>query len=472
MSISLGQVEKWIFEDCESENLEFKEARQSYDREKLFKYCIAIANERGGYFILGISDKVPREVCGTNAFQNINEIKSQIRIQTRLLVEVFEVDYKGKRVLVFRIPSRPTGSAYSLKGSYFTRSGEDLVPMTEDKLRSIFSEGKTEWGLEPLRSGLSVDEVMDYLDVKTLYEFMELPQTNNASEVVRKLCSLGLVHEEGGRFSINRLAGLTLAKELEYFPELSRKAPRLVVYNGKDKLDTRHDIVGKRGYAAGFRGLVRLCMQHMPQNEVVEDALRRTVPLFPERAMREVIANALIHQDFEESGTGPMIEIYSNRIEVSNPGVPVVPVERFIDGHKSRNERLAWIMRQLKICEERSSGVDRVVSAAEMYQLPAPEFISAHQSTLVVVHGHRMFKDMTQDDKVRACYQHCVLRYVVREQMTNDSLRNRFGLADSSNTAVSKIIRYTLDANLISVDPTAGSSRKYARYVPSWSISH
>ena len=56
--------------------------------------------------------------------------------------------------------------------------------------------------------------------------------------------------------------------------------------------------------------------------------------------------------------------------------------------------------------------------------------------------------------------------------MTNDSLRNRFGLADSSNAAVSKIIRYTLDAGLVTVDPTAGASRKYARYVPSWSISH
>jgi len=472
MSISHGQIEKWIYENCENENLEFKEARQSSDREKLFKYCVAIANERGGYLVLGISDKIPRRVVGTNAFQNLNEIKSQIRVQTKLFVEIFEVIYSGERILVFKIPSRPTGTAYSLKGAYYTRSGEDLVPMTEDKLRSIFSEGKTEWGLEPLRSGLSVDEVIACLDVKTLYDFMDLPQTNNAAEVVRKLCSVGLVHEEAGKFSINRLAGISLAKELDSFPELSRKAPRLIVYNGKDKLDTRHDIVGKRGYAAGFQGLVRLCMQHMPQNEVVENALRRTVPLFPERAMREVIANALIHQDFEESGTGPIIEIYANRIEVSNPGVPVVPVERFIDGHKSRNERLAWIMRQLKICEERSSGVDRVVSAAEMYQLPAPEFISAHNSTLVVVHGHRMFKDMTQDDKVRACYQHCVLRYVVREQMTNDSLRNRFGLADSSNAAVSKIIRYTLDANLISVDPTAGSSRKYARYVPSWSVSN
>lgn len=472
MSIPVGLIEKWLHEKCESENLEFKEAKASYDREKLFKYCVALANERGGYLVLGVTDKIPRTAIGTSAFENLNELKSQIRINTQLHVEVHECHYDGARILVFKIPSRPSGTAYTYKGAYFARSGEELIPMSEDRLRSIFSEGRLEWSQEILRAGLSSLEVMDLLDVKTFFDFMGLPPTEVASEVMDKLCNAGLAHLSGDKYSINRLAGITLAKDLDAFPELSRKAARLIVYNGKDKLNTAHDIVGRRGYAAGFQGLMRLCMQHMPQNEVVQDALRKTVPLFPERAMREVIANALIHQDFEETGTGPIVEIYSNRVEVSNPGVPVVPVERFIDGHKSRNEKLAWVMRQLKICEERSSGVDRVVNTAEMFQLPAPEFIAAHDSTLVIVHGHRDFKDMTQDDKVRACYQHCVLKYVVREQMTNDSLRNRFGLADSSNAAVSKIIRYTLDAGLVTVDPTAGASRKYARYVPSWSISH
>lgn len=419
-----------------------------------------------------LPNRIPREVVGTAAFLNTNEIKSQIRVHTNLHVGLEEVEFDGARILVFRVPSRPAGTAYTYKGAYYTRSGEDLVAMSEDKLRSIFSEGKSEWSQGPLRSGLSSQEVIDLIDIKTFYNFLGIPETENVTEILEKLESVGLAHRESGKYSINRLAGITLAKELDAFPELSRKAPRLIIYNGKDKLDTREDIVGKRGYAAGFQGLMRLCMQYMPQNEVVQDALRSTVPLFPERAMREVVANALIHQDFEEEGTGPIVEIFSNRIEVSNPGKPIVPVERFIDGHQSRNEKLAWVMRQLKLCEERSSGVDRVVDTAEMYQLPAPEFISGFNSTLVVVHGHREFKSMTQDDKVRACYQHCALKYVVREQMTNDSLRNRFGLADSSNAAVSKIIRYTLDAKLISVDPTAGASRKYARYVPSWSLPH
>jgi predicted HTH transcriptional regulator len=165
------------------------------------------------------------------------------------------------------------------------------------------------------------------------------------------------------------------------------------------------------------------------------------------------------------------IEIYSNRIEVINPGLPVVPVERFIDTHRSRNEKLAWFMRHLNICEERGSGAPRIVRTAEDFQLPAPEFLAGYDATTVVIYGHRDFRDMTSDDKIRACYQHSVLMYIMRQQMMNESLRKRFGLADSEYAAVSRVIRATLDAGLVTSDPAVGESRKYARYLPHWATS-
>lgn len=469
--ISDQELSDWINSSTEDENLEFKEAKLNFGKTKLYKYCVALANEGGGTLVLGITDKVPRRIVGTSAFLNLNKLKSDVRSNVKFNVEAQELETSGKRVLAIRTPSRPKGTAYEYKGAYFMRCGEELQPMTEDRLREIFSETQKEWCLEPLKSGLSSEDVISLLDTKIFFELLGIVYPNGPDEIIEKLISLRLVTQHGKTYTINRLAGLTLANNLNDFPSLSRKAPRLIVYNGKDKLDTRSDTTGVKGYAAGFQGLVRSCMQRMPQNEVVQDALRKTVPLFPERAMREVIANALIHQDLYEAGTGPLLEIYSNRIEVSNPGQPVVPVERFIDGWKSRNETLAWVMRQLSICEERSSGVDRIVNTAEVYQLPAPEFISAHDSTVVVIHGHREFKAMTQDDKVRACYQHCVLKQVMREQMTNDSLRSRFGLGEGSKSAVSKIIKITVDSGFISVDPTAGNSKKYARYVPAWSLA-
>jgi predicted HTH transcriptional regulator len=255
---------------------------------------------------------------------------------------------------------------------------------------------------------------------------------------------------------------------MEDFPDLARKAPRVVVYSGASKAETRLDQIGTKGYAVGFQGLVRFVMAQLPQNEVIEDALRREVKLVPEIAIRELVANGLIHQDVRMTGVSVMVEIYSNRVEISNPGEPVVPVERFIDGYQSRNERLADLMRRMGVCEEKSSGIDRVVQAAEVYQLPAPDFRAGHRRTYVTIYGPRDFEEMDRGDRVRACYQHCALRWVMSERMTNESLRERFHLPENKRAIASQIIAATTEAGLIKADEKVGSSRKYARYLPFW----
>jgi len=209
-------------------------------------------------------------------------------------------------------------------------------------------------------------------------------------------------------------------------------------------------------------------MSQLPQNEVIEDALRKEVKLLPEIVIRELVANALIHQDFSESGTSMMVELYSNRVEISNPGEPIVPVDRFIDGYQSRNERLADLMRRFGVCEEKSSGIDKVVQAAEFYQLPAPEFRGGHRRTQAIIYGPKPFEDMDRRDRIRACYQHCALKWVMAERMTNQSLRERFRLSEGKSAIVSQIISATEETGLIKADEKAGGSRKFARYIPIW----
>ena len=264
------------------------------------------------------------------------------------------------------------------------------------------------------------------------------------------------------------MGGLLLARRLRDFEGLARRAPRVIVYNGSSKLNTKLERDGEKGLAVGFQGLVTFVLEQLPQNEVIEDALRRSVKLVPEIVIRELVANALIHQDFDVTGASPMVEIYDDRVEISNPGEPIVPVERFIDGYQSRNERLADLMRRMRICEEKSSGVDKVVSAAEVYQLPAPDFRVGHKRTSVLVFGPRDFEAMNRDDRVRACYQHCCLRYVMNDRMTNPSLRERFHLSERQSATASQIIAATVDAGLVKLDDAVGSSRRFARYVPGW----
>jgi predicted HTH transcriptional regulator len=468
MAITSSQIDLWRKAPSEYQNLEFKEAKNQFDRGKLSEYCIAIANEGGGHLVLGVADSAPRPVVGTAAFRDFVETADRLFQKIGFRVDVEEVAHPDGRVVVFRIPSRPRGTAYHLDGKYLMRSGESLVPMSEDRQRAIFAEGGPDWLEEPCLAGLGPQEVIDLLDTQSFFDLMKQPYPTDRAGVLDRLVRERLIDAQDGNFVIRRIAGLLLAKRLDRFPDLARKAPRVVVYTGESKLDTRIDQPGQRGYAVGFPGLVSFVMAQLPQNEVIENSLRKSVKLLPQDSIRELVANALIHQDLAIGGASPMIEIYSNRIEISNPGEPIVPVERFIDGYQSRNERLADFMRRMSICEEKSSGIDRVVHQAEVFQLPAPDFRAGHRRTVAAVYGPKSFDEMDREDRVRACYQHCALRWVVSARMTNQSLRERFGLPESKAAVTSQVIAATIEAGLIKPDEAVGGSRKYARYLPFW----
>jgi len=463
-----AQIDLWRQSTSENQRLEFKEAKAQFDNRKLYEYCVALANEGGGHLLLGVANEPPRRVVGTRAFGDPIAMAEKLFQAVGFRVDIEAVEHPDGRVLIFHIPSRPRGTAYHLDGTYLMRSGQALVPMSEDQLRRIFAEGEPDWLEEHSQAMLDAGQIVDLLDTQTFFELLNLPYPTDRVGVIERLTREKLIDEIEGTFAIRRLGALLLAKRLSDFEELSRKVPRVVVYTGSSKLETRLDQTGTLGYAVGFQRLVRFIMAQLPQNEVIEDALRKEVKLVPEIVIRELVANALIHQDMEIGGTSVMFEIYGDRVEISNPGEPIVPVERFIDGYQSRNERLAGLMRRMGICEEKSSGIDRVVHAAEVYQLPAPVFRAAHRRTVVTIFGPKPFEEMDREDRIRACYQHCALKWVMSQRMTNQSLRDRFHLPESKASIASQIISATTEAGLIKPDEKIGSSRKFARYLPFW----
>ncbi len=461
---SLDQLEGWLKARKEHQTLEFKEAKHQFDHRKLQEYCVAIANEGGGELLLGVSDRLPRRVVGSHAFLDPNKVAQELFNQLRFRVDVEEIHHPDGRVVIFHIPPRPKGTAYSIEGKWLMRSGEELVPMSEDRLRKIFSEGMPDWLEHPSKSGLSSQEVVEFLDTQTYFELHELAYPSRREGVLDRLLQDRLISQaKSGTFTISRLGALLLARRLEDFSDVSRKAPRVIAYSGTSKLKTRIDIAGAKGYAVGFQGLISFIMAQLPQNEVVEEALRREHKLVSELVIRELVANALIHQDFAISGTSVMVEIYDNRVEISSPGEPIVELQRFIDANRSRNERFADIMRRLRICEEKGSGIDKVVATIELNQLPAAAFGKQHDKTLVTIFGPRKFGAMQREDRIRACYQHACLKYVISEPMTNRSLRERFGLPEAKSVTISQIIAAAIEEGLIRPDKKAGDSKKLAR---------
>jgi ATP-dependent DNA helicase RecG len=287
--------------------------------------------------------------------------------------------------------------------------------------------------------------------------------------VLEKFAAEDLIRERHGAYEITHLGAILFAKNLtEFDVTISRKAVRTIVFDGPGKLRTLRDITGQKGYAVGFKRLIDFLDTLLPAHEILGQALRETVRLYPPVAIRELVANAIIHQDFEESGTSVVIEIFSDRIEISNPGAPFVPTDRFIDGYKSRNERLADLMRRFRICEEQGSGIDKVIDSIELFQLPAPDFRGGSGRTSAVLFAPIPFQIMDRTDRIRASYQHCCLRYVFNQKMTNETLRERFKLTDKQAETASRIIRDTIDQGLIKPETSENPSRRYMSYVPHW----
>lgn len=179
------------------------------------------------------------------------------------------------------------------------------------------------------------------------------------------------------------------------------------------------------------------------------------------------MGNAIIHQDLNERGTGVTVEIYDDRIEVTNPGLPILAVDRFIDENQSRNERFAGALRQLGICEERGHGMDEVVSRIEAFQLPPFACRLGSRHTTIILSRYKHLNNLTPDERVRAVYQHCCLRFVNNKITNNTSIRERFKIAKQNAATASRLLAEAVSARKIHPgDPDAAT--KLMRYVPYW----
>ncbi len=255
---------------------------------------------------------------------------------------------------------------------------------------------------------------------------------------------------------------------MEDWSALRRKSVRVIQYHGKSRIETLREQIGTSGYASGFESLIGLIDGLLPYKEVIDGAFRRTVPNYPKLAVRELVANALIHQDFNLTGMGPMVEIFDDRIEITNPGAPLVDALRLVDSSpQSRNESLASFMRRVGICEERGTGWDKIVLQSELYHLPAPLVEVYSNSTRVVLFAPRPLSSMGRTERVRATYLHACLKYVNQEYVTNSSLRERFGISQKNKAQASRLLAEAVkEGGIVPDNPRA--TPKLMRYVSWW----
>lgn len=461
--------------------VEFK--RNNDSPEDIGQYLSALSNaaalegKTNAYLVWGIDDNT-HEVVGTTFAPatakkgNENLENWLVRLLSpRLHFRFHAFQHQEQDLVLLEVP-RATGKPTSFQGVEYIRVGSYRQKLKEHSqlerdLWRVFDTIPFESHLA--REHVEASEVTALLNYPAYFKLLERPLPENRDSILTALADENMIEGDGaGNWNITNLGAMLFANSLNDFRPLDRKSVRVIVYDGKGRFRTKQETEGKKGYASGFEGLIAYVNGLLPRNEVIEQALRKEVPMYPELAVRELVANALIHQDFSVSGAGPMIEIFDDRMEITNPGLPLVNTERFLDSPpRSRNEALASFMRRIGVCEERGSGVDKVVFQTEFYQLPAPIFETPEESTRAVLFAHKSLNEMDKAERVRACYLHAALRYVQRDPMTNSSLRERFGIEIRNSATASRIIKETLeDGRIRPYDPTQG--KRNAKYVPFW----
>ncbi|HBT77573.1 MAG TPA: transcriptional regulator [Planctomycetaceae bacterium] len=463
---------------------EWVELKHNNDNpEEIGEYISALSNsaalmgKASAFMVWGMEDET-RNIVGTTfkpstAKKNGTELESWLlfRLNPKIDFVFKELSIEGKPMVVLEMDAA-TQHPVQFQKTKFIRVGSykkklDEFPEKERALWRIFD--RVTFEKEIAMEGIGSGDVVRFLDHRAYFDLLSFPVPNDLKGILEAFENERMiVRDSGDKWRITNLGASLFAKQLDAFSHLKRKAVRVIQYDGNSRIKTLREQDGNLGYACGFADLCRSVSEMLPTNEIIKQALRKQVPVFPELAIRELIANAIIHQDFYMTGTSPMIEIFSNRMEITNPGVPLVQTMRFLDNPpKSRNEALASFMRRLGICEERGSGIDKVVFQTELYQLPAPFFEATDEFTRVTLFAHKDLKDMDWENRVRACYLHACLKYVNKDVMTNTTLRERFGIDPKNRAIASRIISDTIKDGLIRPQDK-GSGRKYVKYIPFW----
>ena len=472
-------LDELVKEPSESEWLEFK---QSYwDPEQVGKNCSALANAAmlidrdRGFIVYGVENGIHKKVGTTvrlkqkkvkgNNFENwLND-----RLSPRTTVEVHDFVCDGLHFSLIVLEPAYT-SPISFDKVPYIRVGENTKRLEDypDRLRAIWLKTGVR-GYEDLVAtpNVSSDQVFELLDVAAFYSLREEPVPGSKAEKLKALVAAKMIQDtKEGTYDITNMGALLLAKDLDSFPALRSKQLRVIKYLGANKMKSEPEVRLTAGYACGFE----LYLKHIHsrlQEESTKGGRRTTQIPYPEDMLRETVANALVHQDLSVSGAGPMVEIFSNRVEISNPGRSLIARDRMINEKRSRNERLAAAMRDFKLCEERGSGLDKAFQAAEDAGLPAPDPVISDTSTQMTLLAPSAFGSMTKAEKLRSLYYHCALRYAARDFMTNPSLRERFKLPPSKMQVVTDLITTAKKGGkILPADPDQG--KKGARYVPYW----
>ncbi|MBR5444447.1 MAG: putative DNA binding domain-containing protein [Paludibacteraceae bacterium] len=441
--------------------------------ERLAQHLCAFSNLKGGgLLVFGVNNdatlfSVTKEECD-EIIQRLGNIAKN-NLSVAITIEHWTTDYKGHSLLFIHIPEqidKPTHLRGKEIWDSYTRSAGQTVKMSRSQIKSLIADSQgLSFEQRIAKENVTTDELLELLDYSKYFEMSNKEIPKDKTTIAKRLEEFDLCIQNGDTWHITNMGAVLFAKDISKFDGLQTHSVIVRKYVGSNNRELLSEQVGKMGYVVGFEGLVEYINKLTSVEEM--GVVRKMIPSYPKIAIREFVANALIHQDFAIEGMQVVVEIFDNRISITNPGAPLHDVNRLLDlPPQSRNEQLAHAMFMLGICERRGSGIDRAVEAIEAMLLPAAKITKGENHTRVFLFMQKNLSDMTKQEKIDACYQHACLVYEDHRAINNQSVRERFGIDKNQSAVASRIIADTLEAKKIKLSDESITSKKYATYIP------
>ena len=356
-----------MVKDGEGRNVDFKRSVPSKVRELSEEVC-GFANSSGGYVLIGVSDG--NQIIGAEID---NSKRSAIQdsigeISPKLRYDIYPVYVDGKTVWVIEVPSSKN-KPHFVAGAAYIREGASCQKITSaEEIRALFEQNnKVYFDAIPFPK-ISLDKE---LDENNFNEFKKESGISNAISNQQILENLQIYDEDGW---VKRGGVLFFAREPERY--LPYAVIRCVLFKGNEKVYILDDKVFGGPLPQQYKKAIEWLKGKLQISYEIEGVgPRKEIWEVPLGVFKESIINALSHRDYYEQGATITIEMFDDRIEISNPG-ELLPAVAQNFGHRSisRNPLIFGLFNRMHLVEHIGSGIPRMIKDMIDAGLPEPKF--------------------------------------------------------------------------------------------------
>lgn len=361
-----------LIETKEGEHLQFKEAKKRFSFEEAAQICCALSNNGGGRLVLGISDKRPRKVVGTQAFDNPERTRVGLIDKLHVGVDFQTMDYEGKRILIFTVKSRPIGLPVQCDGNAWIYEADVIKPMSEEIRHRIYNESGFDFS-----SQICTDATIDDLDNKAVDNFrkrwFEKSGNKKINTLSKKqlLLDSGAMTDKGVTYAAIILFG-TDAAVMKYLPQ----AEIIFEYRSSEAsgpASQREEIT--QGFFLSYDRLWDLINLRNDKQHYQEGLFVLDVSTFNERVVREALLNAVSHRNYQMGGS-IFVRQYRDRIVLESPGgLPYgITLDNILDRQFPRNRLIARILALSGLVERAGQGMNLMYELSVHEAKPLPDF--------------------------------------------------------------------------------------------------